>query len=570
MTIGYGLFLASCAMGNWAGAQPYFGDMAAASGNPLALVMAPTITLICAYLGIGLAALLVPRILHAKAMLPLAGALYVIGQVMVTCALTLPSAPAVLSTVGECVSALGIVGIFCLWQEAFASQPIVGSAYAVIAGTGLSCLIYLALTFIVSGSTTLSLATPYVLVAGTIALLALEIGHIDQKSPMYADSLRQNVLTYRTLARGLWRPALCMCSIMLFRGLLSATDALELESGHAIYDLSMLASLLVTLVLLAMQRRSSLRLDLARIYRALFPVIITCFALLIVIPQPFTLYVRAFIHALAVLVTMVVTIQCAQISHDNGVNPLTLMCLLFALMSAFDVLGRGIGKGIIAMAPTSDALISLAAVACMWAAGITLLLSQRLLSPTSLELMDTGSHTRSVEVPRWSADRYRADAQADAKAGAEAGAEASSNAASEDDASPNAARSIWHANIAREVDDSAGVAGAQNASGGISNGVHNNESDADSANRGDYPIHYRDRLSKQCARVAEEHFLTARETEVLELMMRGNSLSSIAEMLFISENTVRFHRSNIYEKIGVHKRSELANLVANSEPKSSK
>ena len=59
----------------------------------------------------------------------------------------------------------------------------------------------------------------------------------------------------------------------------------------------------------------------------------------------------------------------------------------------------------------------------------------------------------------------------------------------------------------------------------------------------------------------EQFKLSNRETEVAELIMRGNSVSSIAETLVISENTVRTHTKHIYTKLGIHKRQEMLDLV---------
>ena len=50
--------------------------------------------------------------------------------------------------------------------------------------------------------------------------------------------------------------------------------------------------------------------------------------------------------------------------------------------------------------------------------------------------------------------------------------------------------------------------------------------------------------------------LTERETEVLALLKQGWSNSRIAEELYLSERTVRFHLTNIYDKIQVSSRAE--------------
>jgi DNA-binding NarL/FixJ family response regulator len=52
--------------------------------------------------------------------------------------------------------------------------------------------------------------------------------------------------------------------------------------------------------------------------------------------------------------------------------------------------------------------------------------------------------------------------------------------------------------------------------------------------------------------------LSAREWEVLELAARGFSNAQIASALSVSENTVKFHLQNIFQKLNVNNRTEAA------------
>ena len=52
------------------------------------------------------------------------------------------------------------------------------------------------------------------------------------------------------------------------------------------------------------------------------------------------------------------------------------------------------------------------------------------------------------------------------------------------------------------------------------------------------------------------HELTARELEILQLAASGNSNRRIAERLWVTEQTVKFHLSNTYRKLGVANRTE--------------
>ena len=50
--------------------------------------------------------------------------------------------------------------------------------------------------------------------------------------------------------------------------------------------------------------------------------------------------------------------------------------------------------------------------------------------------------------------------------------------------------------------------------------------------------------------------LTKRELEILRLVSEGSSNSQLAQMLWVTEQTVKFHLSNIYRKLGVANRTE--------------
>ena len=53
-----------------------------------------------------------------------------------------------------------------------------------------------------------------------------------------------------------------------------------------------------------------------------------------------------------------------------------------------------------------------------------------------------------------------------------------------------------------------------------------------------------------------ESNLSERETDILKKLAEGNSYQTIAEALFISIDTVRYHIRNIYKKLQVHSQSE--------------
>ena len=59
----------------------------------------------------------------------------------------------------------------------------------------------------------------------------------------------------------------------------------------------------------------------------------------------------------------------------------------------------------------------------------------------------------------------------------------------------------------------------------------------------------------------KHHELTARELEILQLAASGNSNRRIAERLWVTEQTVKFHLSNVYRKLGVANRTEASHVA---------
>jgi DNA-binding NarL/FixJ family response regulator len=68
-------------------------------------------------------------------------------------------------------------------------------------------------------------------------------------------------------------------------------------------------------------------------------------------------------------------------------------------------------------------------------------------------------------------------------------------------------------------------------------------------------------IAAQLAEHLGEEFLTARETEVLQLVGGGNRNRDIAEQLFISEETVKVHVKHIMEKLAASDRTEAVSIA---------
>ncbi|NLK35824.1 MAG: helix-turn-helix transcriptional regulator [Gracilibacteraceae bacterium] len=62
----------------------------------------------------------------------------------------------------------------------------------------------------------------------------------------------------------------------------------------------------------------------------------------------------------------------------------------------------------------------------------------------------------------------------------------------------------------------------------------------------------------------ERHF-TEKETEVVKLLLGGYTYKEIAKNLYISENTIKYHIKNIYQKLGINNKMDLIKMFSNNE-----
>lgn len=65
-----------------------------------------------------------------------------------------------------------------------------------------------------------------------------------------------------------------------------------------------------------------------------------------------------------------------------------------------------------------------------------------------------------------------------------------------------------------------------------------------------------------CQDLAAAHGLTEREVQICALIAQGHTLDAVADRLGLSANTVRSYSKDLYRKLGVHKKQEVVELVA--------
>jgi DNA-binding NarL/FixJ family response regulator len=68
-------------------------------------------------------------------------------------------------------------------------------------------------------------------------------------------------------------------------------------------------------------------------------------------------------------------------------------------------------------------------------------------------------------------------------------------------------------------------------------------------------------MSQPAQEAGTKHGLTEREVDVLKALARGLSNQAISKEFWVTEQTVKFHLSNIYRKLGVANRTEAARFA---------
>ena len=71
----------------------------------------------------------------------------------------------------------------------------------------------------------------------------------------------------------------------------------------------------------------------------------------------------------------------------------------------------------------------------------------------------------------------------------------------------------------------------------------------------------KNRIGMKCRELAKQYDLTTREEEILLLLALGKKPSAIEQELYVAKSTVKTHIKHIYQKLGIHSRQELFELV---------
>lgn len=320
----------------------------------------------------------------------------------------------------------------------------------------------------------------------------------------------------RAIAHDLWRPIFCVCVIGFLWKLVSQFSH-ALGSSNDFTSVAVLAGFGAAALLVALFELFSTRgFDIMRTYQILFPVITGIF----LIPTFFGIDFVPILPGMLLfgfeVVNLLLLITCAVYASKKTYSPVVMYGICVFPTLVFMALGDSVGAF---LNPTLAYDFSFVVV--------ILFLSVYLLS-LALVFVARGNKPKAIAVP-----------------------------AEDDlifpphDTSPTFRESLNRPQAKDGTDLLAceQEAEPQERKDGRESGVHESEGEES----GDLA----------CARVLREKGLSPREIEVVELLIKGNSVAAISRKLFISENTTRGHTKNIYVKLNVHSRQELIDMSEN-------
>lgn len=534
--MGYALFLAINAASVWGGTFPFLPISFQTHEVMLGFFLAQSLVFTATYLTSTVGAYFFPQ--RARNFLvKLTVAPYFLGWCCLVAAMYLDGFRMLFAVAGGGLLGLGSAGFYMLWQRLFASKDADEGNRDLVVGTFYAAPLYFSLHLLPQAVT--AFLIPLVLLPLFGLCLTLCGRTINADQPMFEDMPREHPQVYRRVMRDYWRSAVSVGVLGLCAGVMRALAVANPEMGSLVNALSMAALMAAALALIVVWFSRNIRLSVTGMYRIAFPFLITSFALLPLVPSPYGDWLAAAMYAVYSVAIVLTMIQCAQISRDHGINPVFIYGFFGTIVYALHDIGF-IG-GTFAESATFLGMppMALVALTAVYLLGIMYFVGagsfkRTLASVDSIEFIAL-------------ADPAAASAPAASRA-AVRGAEAS---AGDDDAA-------GATDAAGEPQDrtNAGDGNASVVAGGNASGTALAAAGA-SARLGNAP----DRIAAQAQLLRAHYRLSARETEIMELIARGNTVARIAEMLVVSENTVRTHSKRIYTKLDIHKKQELIDLI---------
>ena len=566
-SLGYALFLAINAAGVWGGVFPFLPMNFQTPEVMFWFFLMQSLVFSLCYLASAVGVYYFPGPTR-RFMVMLASAPYLLGWCCLIGAIYLHGIAQALVIAGGSLLGLGSAGFYMLWQRLFASFDADHGNHDLILGTAYGALLYFALYAIPQAVT--AFLIPLVFMPLFALAIVLKSRQIDLRQPMFEDVPREHPQVYRRVLRDYWRSTLCVGAIAFCTGIMRSLAIGDPRVGSLVNLLSMTGCLVAGVGVLVLWQFKNVRMNVTNAYRIAFPLLITSFLVLPFCSGGYARWQAAILYAVYSVAIALMMIQCAQASRDRGINPVFIYGFFAGIVYALHDVGFLAGTfaeqiRVIGMQP--DAVVALVAVYLL---GLMFFIGQggfkRALAAGQAEDIElvAGAPLQIGNINERQTDLDEAEPESEAFPAANAGC-AGPCPFNMHDTGMFEMRPIV---IARAENE--GALTVEEPAMAPDNAPFPTDAakleKRDHARSSDVP-NYQDRLSKQAALVRQHYRLSARETEVMELIARGNTVARIAEQLVVSENTIRTHSKRIYAKLDIHKKQELVDLLETFNPK---
>ena len=564
-SLGYALFLAINAAGVWGGVFPFLPMSFQTPEVMFWFFLMQSLVFSLCYFASAIGVYYFPGPTR-RFMVMLASAPYLLGWCCLIGAIYLHGVAQALVIAGGALLGLGSAGFYMLWQRLFASFDADHGNHDLILGTAYGALLYFALYAIPQAVT--AFLIPLVFMPLFALAIVLKSRHIDLRQPMFEDVPREHPQVYRRVLRDYWRSALCVGAIAFCTGVMRSLAIGDPRVGSLVNLLSMTGCLVAGVGVLVLWQFKNVRMNVTNAYRIAFPLLITSFLVLPFCSGGYARWQAAILYAVYSAAIALMMIQCAQASRDRGINPVFIYGFFAGIVYALHDVGFLAGTfaeqiRVIGIQP--DAVVALVAVYLL---GLMFFIGQggfkRALAASQAEDIElvAGAPLQIGNINERQTDLDEAEPESEALSAASIECARPAFAPSARRVLPCSKRNPSSSRAASEDRAATGESASPlgNGTSPTDTATRNQAHDADAPN-------YQDRLSKQAALFRQHYRLSARETEVMELIARGNTVARIAERLVVSENTIRTHSKRIYAKLDIHKKQELVDLLETFNPK---
>ncbi|RDB64595.1 LuxR family transcriptional regulator [Gordonibacter sp. 28C] len=536
-SLGYALFLAINAAGVWGGVFPFLPMGFQTSEIVFWFFLSQSLVFSLSYFASALGVYFFPGPTR-RFMVTLASAPYFLGWCCLIAAIYLDAFSLPLVVAGGGLLGLGSAGFFMLWQRLFSSFDADRGSRDLIVGTAYAAVMYFALYLIPQAVTAYLIPLVFLPLFGLA--IVLKSREINRDQPMFEDVPRDHPRVYRSVIRDYWRSAFCVGALGFCTGIMRSLAIGEPQVGALVNMMSMAGALVAAVVVLVLWQYKNLRLNVVGAYRVVFPFVITSFLLLPFLLTEYAQWLAAVLYAVYSVAIMLMMMQCAQASRDRGINPVFIYGFFGGVVYALHDVGFIGGSFAEQIMITGIEPLAVVALVAVYLLGLMYFVGQG--GFRKIFGRDNGAESIELVALRPAGKSGKAKAPAPPSADAPVSGES--------------ARPAQQRRSARQ-----GNAGASQGKSAATQ----RQPWPDSQRRGDAPV-YQDRISKQAELLRQHYRLSARETEVMELIARGNTVARIAEDLVVSENTIRTHSKRIYTKLDIHKKQELLDLMDSFDP----